>query len=194
MNDFDVSNVTSKFETQLSGSTKLEQVKNALIDNSDKRYNPRIGKDANDGKYNPVNDKKISVPNYIDWLSKDHSKDIPKQEQPTTPSKIKEGYKKKFKVTNPMQIKEIQLKAFESKKRNNSFGTSKNEKVIELIKSLHTYKLWDNLDKKIRLVRLKNELIGRILYVSVEYMNDYFKDYNDKNLSAFPGRWQAPQA
>jgi hypothetical protein len=94
LNDFDVSNVTSKFETQLSGSTKLEQVKNALIDNSDKRYNPRIGKDANDGKYNPANDKKISVPNYIDWLSKDHSKDIPKQEQPTTPSKIKEGYKK----------------------------------------------------------------------------------------------------
>lgn len=94
LNDFDVSNVTSKFETHLSGSSKLEQVKNALTDNSDKHYNPRIGKDANDGKYNPVNDKKISVPNYIDWLSKDHSKDIQKQEQPTTPSRIKEGSKK----------------------------------------------------------------------------------------------------
>ena len=78
----------------MSGSSKLEQVKNALTDNSDKRYNPRIGKDANDGKYNPVNDKKISVSNYIDWLSKDHSKDIQKQEQPTTPSRIKEGSKK----------------------------------------------------------------------------------------------------
>lgn len=62
--------------------------------------------------------------------------------------------------------------------------TSGNDKVIELIKSLNTYKLWDNLDKKIRLVRLKNELIGRLLYVSVEYMNDYFKDYNDNNLKS----------
>lgn len=62
--------------------------------------------------------------------------------------------------------------------------TSGNEKVIELIKSLNTYKLWNNLDEKIRLVRLKNELIGRLLYVSVEYMNDYFKDYNDNNLKS----------
>ena len=62
--------------------------------------------------------------------------------------------------------------------------TSGNEKVIELIKSLNTYKLWDNLDKKIRLVRLKNELIGRLLYVSVEYMNDYFKDYKT-NIQRF---------
>ena len=65
--------------------------------------------------------------------------------------------------------------------------TSGNDKVLELIKSLNTYKLWDNLDKKVRLVRLKNELIGRLLYVSVEYMNDYFKDYNDKSLRSSIG-------
>ena len=94
LNDFHSSNVDSKYNPQLRTSSRFEQVRKALIDNFNKGYNPRIGKEANDGKYNPANDKKISVPNYIDWLSKDHSKDIPKQEQPTAPSRIKEGSKK----------------------------------------------------------------------------------------------------
>ena len=94
LNDFHSSNVDLKYNPQLRTSSRFEQVRKALIDNFNKGYNPRIGKEANDGKYNPANDKKISVPNYIDWLSKDHSKDIPKQEQPTAPSRIKEGSKK----------------------------------------------------------------------------------------------------
>lgn len=94
LNDFHSSNVDSKYNPQLRTSSRFEQVRKALIDNFNKGYNPRIGKEANDGKYNPANDKKISVPNYIDWLSKDHSKDIPKQEQPTAPSRITEGSKK----------------------------------------------------------------------------------------------------
>lgn len=94
LNDFYSSNVDSKYNPQLRTSSRFEQVRKALIDNFNKGYNPRIGKEANDGKYNPADDKKISVPNYIDWLSKDHSKDIPKQEQPTAPSRIKEASKK----------------------------------------------------------------------------------------------------
>lgn len=90
LNDFNESNVNSKFEAQLSSSSRLEQVKKALMDNSDKGNDPRIGKEANGGKYNSANDKKISIPKYIEWLSKDHSIEGQKQEQRTHKSKIRE--------------------------------------------------------------------------------------------------------
>ena len=71
-------------------SSRFEQVSKALIGNLDKGYNPRIGKGANGGKYNSANDNKISIPNYLEWLSKDHSMDVQKKEQTTTKSRIKE--------------------------------------------------------------------------------------------------------
>lgn len=89
LNDFHSSNVDSKYNPQLRTSSRFEQVRKALIDNFNKGYNPRIGKEANDGKYNPANDKKISVPNYLDWLSKDHSIEMQKHEQETHKSSIK---------------------------------------------------------------------------------------------------------
>lgn len=81
LNEFNLSDVDSKYNPQLRTSSRFEQVRKALIDNSNKGYDPRIGKDANDGKYNSANDKLISISNYIDWLSKNHSKEVQKQEK-----------------------------------------------------------------------------------------------------------------
>ena len=73
MNNFNSQQIIARFNERLSKSIKLQEVKNALEDNSLKGFNPRLGKEDNNGKYNPEGDNKISIPKYIEWLSDQHS-------------------------------------------------------------------------------------------------------------------------
>lgn len=73
LNEFKCQNVVNRYNASLMSSNRLKQVKEALERNSNEGFDPRKGKEGNDGRYNPENDKKISVPNYIDWLSTEHS-------------------------------------------------------------------------------------------------------------------------
>ena len=56
------------------------------------------------------------------------------------------------------------------------------EKVLKFIDSLNTIKLWDNLDSKLREERLRNEIIGKLLYVSSKYIIDLFNKNVDEEL------------
>jgi len=69
MNNFNSQQIIARFNERLSKSIKLQEVKNALEDNSLKGFNPRLGKEDNNGKYNPEGDNKISIPKYIEWQS-----------------------------------------------------------------------------------------------------------------------------
>ena len=52
--------------------------------------------------------------------------------------------------------------------------SSGDEKVLLFIDSLYTIKEWDNLDELLRRENLKNEIVGKILYVCTEYIVKLF--------------------
>lgn len=54
--------------------------------------------------------------------------------------------------------------------------TSCDEAVISFLDSLNTIKNWDDLDEITRKEYLKNEIIGRLLYSSCQYVVDLFKE------------------
>ena len=94
LNEFNLSQVVTRFNEKLCNSERLRLVKTALENNISQGFNPSNGKEKTGGKYNPENDKRISVSNYINWLSKDHSVSTPPQANSSNMSKItgrKEG-------------------------------------------------------------------------------------------------------
>ncbi len=89
LNDFQYENIKRRRDESQLSSQNLEKILNALSENKAKGYNPHIGKEKFQGKYNSDSDKEISIDNYIDWLSSQHEEYVaqPIDNQSKVPAK-----------------------------------------------------------------------------------------------------------
>lgn len=92
LNNFEFDKVQA-YEASLSGSNNFMRVNDVIKDSKSKGLDPKIGKEAHDGKYNSGSDKRIDIDNYIEWISSYHE---PTNTPPISESrKIKGGNAKK---------------------------------------------------------------------------------------------------
>lgn len=89
LNDFQYEAVRKRCDENQLSSSNLARIVSALEENKNNGYNPHVGKEKSQGKYNSDSDKEISIDNYIVWLSMRHEPDVakPVNNEPKTPTK-----------------------------------------------------------------------------------------------------------
>lgn len=88
LNGFDFSKV-KEYSEKIS-SKNLLRIINTVEDSKNRDLNLKVGKEANNGKYNKASDKGINIDNYIYWISQDHEEAYEQSaSEPKSESKIK---------------------------------------------------------------------------------------------------------
>lgn len=96
LNEFDFYKV-KEYEGKLGNSKNFMKIIDKIKEIEGKGFNPMEGKETNGGKYNPENDKRIDIYNYIKWISSSHVQTYTKSESekptgnPIKSDKIKKG-------------------------------------------------------------------------------------------------------
>lgn len=81
LNEFRFDKLNEQWKNKLESYLEFNNVIDGIKKNA---YDPKIGKESNDGKYNPSTEKGITIKEYIEWISHDHE---PTTTQTTKPSK-----------------------------------------------------------------------------------------------------------